>query len=276
MQQAIKQHQKPKAHANKAIAAAILCHNTKIILSLKYTRIMNPISSLPLSLALILLLIVVPDPASATTGAPLVVAFAAKKKPNSKKKKNSASSQKGFGAAPPSLAEVCAKFQTRLPDNALDLPCPCGIDSKLYKDCCAPYHRSEAQAETPLRVLQSRYSAFTYRLVPYIIDSTHPTCRDYRENQQIWAQDLNASGMFDSFEFVQLQAGPEEYATDNADKATIDFKVRLRAKTGDQQETVVSEKSTFLKDAASGNVWTYASGQVRSDVEGLEDAILNR
>ena len=208
-------------------------------------------------------------------GTTSVAAFAAKKKPNQKKKGNSASSQKGFGVAPPTLEEVTAKFKTRLPENnADDLDCPCGIVSgATYGNCCAPYHRQEKAPETPLRVLQSRYSAFCYRLVPYILQTTHPTCRDYRENRVAWAQDLNKSGMFDSFDFVELQAGPEIFEGD--DQATIDFQVRLRAKEGDQQETIVAEKSVFLRDPES-KVWSYASGEVRSGVEGLEDTILNQ
>ena len=99
--------------------------------------------------------------------------------------------------------------------------------------------------------------------------------------------------MFDSFEFVELQViGPEIIIHNNettnppkAAAATIDFKVRLRSKNTnngvEQQqqqqgrgETVVAEKSTFLRD--EDGIWSYASGEVRSEVEGLEDAILNQ
>jgi len=195
------------------------------------------------------------------------------KKPNKKKpNKNTASSQKGFGAAPPTLEEVTSNFPTRLPDNADELPCPCGVGGENYGQCCAPYHRGEKVPETPLRVLQSRYSAFCYRLVKYIIETTHPTSRDYRENKSVWAQDLNQKGMFDSFDFIELVPGAEE---DNNDKkAYINFKLKMRGKIK-YGETVISERSLFMKNPDT-NGWLYASGDVRSEVEGLEDVQLNQ
>jgi uncharacterized protein YchJ len=81
--------------------------------------------------------------------------------------------------------------------------------------------------------------------------------------------------MFDSFEFVELKAGPEIFPESEENKATIDFQVRLRAKDGEKQETVIAEKSLFLRDPES-KIWSYASGEVRSGVEGLEDTILNQ
>ncbi|CAB9516951.1 UPF0225 protein [Seminavis robusta] len=208
-----------------------------------------------------------------STSSEVVDAFAAKKKPNNKKKKggNAASNQKGFGAAPPTLEEVTAKFKTRLPDDAGAVPCPCGA-GPTYADCCAPYHQQERFPESPLQVLQSRYSAFCYRLVPYIIQTTHATCRDFRDNKVTWAKDLNRDGMFDSFDFIELQPGPEEIV---GSKAYIDFTVRMRSRDGEQQETIVSEKSLFLIDPDT-QIWSYASGEVRSGVQGLEDTILNQ
>ena len=40
------------------------------------------------------------------------------------------------------------------------------------------------------------------------------------------------------------------------------------------QETVISERSRFLRNPDDGS-WSYASGDVRSDVVGLEDTQLN-
>ena len=197
-----------------------------------------------------------------------VDSFAAKKKPN--KKKASASSNKGFGAAPPTVEEVAAKFKTRLPENAGSLPCPCGVSGALYSNCCQPYHLGTKSVETPLRVLQTRYSAFCYRLVPFIIQTTHPTCRDYKENKVTWAKDLNREGMFDSTEFVELIPGETQ---GDDEKATLEFQVRMRSKDGEKSETVVSEKSVFLRDAKG--LWSYSTGEVRSQAAGLEDAILN-
>jgi SEC-C motif-containing protein len=202
----------------------------------------------------------------------LVECFAAKKKGD-----NVAKSSKGFGVPPESLESVLSKFPTRLPDNADDLPCPCG-SSQTYGSCCAPFHRYEKQCLATTDVLRSRYSAFKYRLIQYVMDTTHETCRDYRENRIAWAKDLHKAGMFDSYEFVGIEAGPEVPGK-NENEGFITFQVRLRAKgVGLEQskgsETIVKEKSRFLRDPTTG-VWSYASGEVRADVAGLEDTILN-
>lgn len=198
--------------------------------------------------------------------------FAAKKKPN--KGGNNASSKKGFGAPAPTVEETAQTFKTRLPENPDALLCPCGF-GETYGNCCAPYHRKQKAPETPLRVLQSRYSAFAWRLVPYIIETTHRTCRDYRDNKVTWAKDLNRNGMFDSFTFVELQPGETEFPEGKENEAYVDFRVRLKSNEGEKKETIIAEKSLFLKDPDSGS-WSYASGEVRSGVEGLEDTILNR
>eukprot|EP00550_Attheya_septentrionalis_P003863 CAMPEP_0198285868 /NCGR_PEP_ID=MMETSP1449-20131203/5116_1 /TAXON_ID=420275 /ORGANISM="Attheya septentrionalis, Strain CCMP2084" /LENGTH=225 /DNA_ID=CAMNT_0043983475 /DNA_START=94 /DNA_END=771 /DNA_ORIENTATION=+ len=222
-------------------------------------------------LILLLSLIVVLSSVENVTG------FAAKKS-NNKGRKNAAASNKGFGAAPAQVFdEVVSRFKTRIPEDAPSSPCPCGSGA-TYAKCCAPYHGGEKFAESATAVLRSRFTAFTWRIIPYVIDSTHPTCRDYMENRIKWAEDLNAGGMFDSFDFVSLEPGPETPG-ENEKEAFIEFKVRLRANKDCEdalkgQETVICENSRFLCD--DNGKWAYSSGDVTSQVEGLEDAILNR
>jgi SEC-C motif-containing protein len=192
--------------------------------------------------------------------------FAAKKKPVRK----TASTTKGFGAAPLTFDQVIQGFRTRLPENAESLNCPCGT-GKLYKDCCKPFHEGAA-CKSPIDVLRSRYSAFSYRIIPHIIRTTHPTCRDYQENKLAWAQSLNRDGMFDSLEFLALEHGVEEVDADTG-TGTIEFKVRMKAKKRDDdplsdQETFATERSIFLRDASGA--WLYSTGDAR-----LADAILN-
>ena len=215
----------------------------------------------------------------------LSTAFAASKKKNKgpskqQKKKTAAASNRGFGAKPAEVfAEVVSTFRTRLPSDPETAVCPCG--TRLYKDCCAPYHDGTRQPETPTAVLRSRYSAFCYRLIPYILETTHPTCRDWRENRITWAKDLNRAGMFDSYDFVGLENVGEEEPGKDENEVFVEFKVRLRAKERDSmdsslqgKETVIAEKSRFLR--TDDGTWLYASGDVRSDVEGLEDTVLNK
>ena len=207
---------------------------------------------------------------------PSIHSFAAKKKGG----KNAAarSSSKGFGAAPPTLDQVLQQFKTRVPTpkesdlNALD--CPCG-SGNIYGDCCAPLH-SGHPCETMTQVLQSRYSAFCWRLIGHIIRTTHETCRDYQLDAIAWAKDLNQNGMFDSYEFVGLKIlEPEQQVNEN--EGTISFAVTLRGKenaaTGIAgKESIISETSTFRKENGG---WLYASGVVKSEEAGLEGAVLN-
>lgn len=132
-------------------------------------------------------------------------------------------------------------------------------------------------------VLRSRYTAFSWRNIEYVMATTHESCRDYKDDRVAWANDLNRNGMFDSFDFVSLSAGEEEIDVDDENVGFIEFKVTFRARGGQGviidsvagKETVISERSTFLRNPADGS-WSYASGDVRSDVAGLEDAMLNK
>ena len=227
------------------------------------------------------------------------LAFAAAKKGGNKKggggqkKKgggSTASSNRGFGIAPPTYEEVINGFQTRLPPNADDNVCPCGTSGDAettYANCCKPYHVGDKKCQTMLDVLKTRYTAFTYRFIDYVIQTTHETCRDYIDDKIAWAKDLNKSGMFDSYEFVKLDVNSkEEFEPDNENIGYIDFSVLLRdkgigkgvAESDDVlkgKETVITERSKFIRNPDTG-IWTYASGDVRSNVAGLEDTILNQ
>jgi len=186
---------------------------------------------------------------------------------------------RGFGLTPkqPSLEEVVAKFPVRVPANAPECKCPCG-SGKVYMNCCEPFHQKEKLPGSPLDVLRSRYTAFVWRLPLYILDTTHHVCTDFRTDKVAWVKDLNRDGMFDSYDFINLEAGPQEISEDNDKEGFIEFKVTLRAnsKIGEVegQMIVVREKSRFLcsGDPAS---WLYADGTVTSDVAGLEDVVLN-
>lgn len=212
-------------------------------------------------------------------------------KKRSKKSVSSSSTKRGFGAPPPTLEETLSKFRTRLPPDASTLPCPCGLDpsKKSYGECCEPRHNGQISCDTPLQVLQSRYSAFSYRKIGHIITTTHPKCRDFRDDQVAWAKDLNRAGMFDSFDFVGLQVLRQEEnrpESDNEEEEEeeayiIEFEVRLRGRDDGRsaaslagEETVVWERSQFLRDPDTG-VWLYSGGDVRSQVKGLEDTTLN-
>ena len=117
----------------------------------------------------------------------------------------------GFGAAPkapPTLREVANTFKSRLPKD-MSVLCSCG-SGVPYAECCRPYHKGDAAAETPERLLRTRYSGFAYRLIPYIIETTDKSNVDYMKDKVAWAKKLNKNMMFDGFSFVSLEIGKRE------------------------------------------------------------------
>jgi len=232
---------------------------------------------------------------------------------NRKKSNNSSSgggggkkaAPRGFGVPPPpSLETLLATFPTRMPPPLLGstttaplvVDCPCG-SGQTYETCCGPLHTQSRACRTMVDVLRSRYSAFCWRNIGHILATTHPTNRDYREDKIAWAKELHKEGMFDSFDFVRLEIGKEEGGREDENEGFLEFQVTLRGRgssssSGDNGggrgggggrqsaaavaglETVVKERSRFLRDAESG-IWFYAGGDVTSEVAGLEDTPLN-
>ena len=59
-------------------------------------------------------------------------------------------------------------------DEAL---CPCKSRLK-YAACCRPFHQGKAKPETAEQLMRSRYSAYFFRLVDYLVETTHPDTRE--------------------------------------------------------------------------------------------------
>jgi SEC-C motif domain protein len=221
-------------------------------------------------------------------GSTPVYGFANKKSGGKKNPlENKSGTPKGFGAPPPSLEDILAKFSTRVPPNPENVDCPCG-SSNTYAECCGPLHNQVRGCTSMIDVLRSRYSAFCWRNIGYILATTHPTNRDYSDDKVAWAKDLNRDGMFDSFDFVKLEVVKEEAGSDE-NEGFIEFQVTMRGRGEDEGlrrggrrsaaavaglETVIKERSRFLRDTENG-IWSYANGDVSSEVAGLEDIKLN-
>ena len=51
--------------------------------------------------------------------------------------------------------------------------CPC--KSRLpYGECCAPFHYGKALPQTAEALMRSRYSAYFFGRIDYLVDTTHP------------------------------------------------------------------------------------------------------
>lgn len=63
------------------------------------------------------------------------------------------------------------------PKTRAESLCPCKSGDSYYI-CCMPLHHGKAKAQTAEELMRSRYSAFFFRLVDYLIETTHPDRRE--------------------------------------------------------------------------------------------------
>ena len=54
--------------------------------------------------------------------------------------------------------------------------CPCK-SRETYAACCQPFHLGRAKPATAEQLMRSRYSAYFFRLVDYLVATTHPDSR---------------------------------------------------------------------------------------------------
>lgn len=63
-------------------------------------------------------------------------------------------------------------------------PCPCKSELR-YGACCMPFHHLKARPETAEQLMRSRYSAYFFRRVDYLVDTTHPDTREPGLKQEL-------------------------------------------------------------------------------------------
>ncbi len=69
-----------------------------------------------------------------------------------------------------------------------NVPCSCDSGEK-YERCCRLLHRG-ARAETPERLMRSRFAAYAFGKVDYILETTHPFGPRWRSDREAWANDV--------------------------------------------------------------------------------------
>ena len=55
--------------------------------------------------------------------------------------------------------------------------CPCK-SRETYATCCEPFHLGRAKPATAEQLMRSRYSAYFFRLVDYLVATHHPDTRE--------------------------------------------------------------------------------------------------
>ena len=66
------------------------------------------------------------------------------------------------------------EFVPKVRDRSL---CPCK-STHIYSECCGPIHKGTVKAKTAEQLMRSRFAAYFFRLVDYLVESTHPDSRE--------------------------------------------------------------------------------------------------
>lgn len=129
--------------------------------------------------------------------------------------------------------------------------CPCSSGLR-YRECCARYHRGEAEAPDAETLMRSRYSAFALREVEYLWRTLHPEHPDRARPKEEVVRELRAVASAHKYPKLQVL---DRQLTDTADTSVVLFHARI-FETGKDRSFV--ERSEFRHD---GTGWRYLSGE---------------
>jgi SEC-C motif-containing protein len=62
--------------------------------------------------------------------------------------------------------------------------CPCKSQIR-YASCCMPFHHGKAKPATAEQLMRSRFSAYFFRLVDYLVETTHPDTKEPGLRQEL-------------------------------------------------------------------------------------------
>ncbi|ATB50563.1 YchJ family protein [Corallococcus macrosporus] len=128
--------------------------------------------------------------------------------------------------------------------------CPCSSGLR-YRECCAPFHRGEAEPPDAERLMRSRYSAFALREVAWLWKSLHPDHPDRAKPQEAVLRELRAFAQAHQYpKLVVMDREPP----DETGLAQVLFFAKVFEKGKDQSFV---ERSDFRHD---GTGWRYLSG----------------
>lgn len=126
-----------------------------------------------------------------------------------------------------------------------DCPCHSGL---RYSACCEPFHEGAAIAETPEKMMRSRYSAFAKGLGKYLIETLAANHPDRKEDPGQLL--ISFSRAKDHQRYMGLTI-LETHA--DGDRGEVKFHARIFEKGKDVSFT---EHSVFVKE---NGAWRYSS-----------------
>ncbi|ANV91631.1 MULTISPECIES: YchJ family protein [Cyanophyceae] len=126
--------------------------------------------------------------------------------------------------------------------------CPCGSQKPLAQ-CCAPYLQGQLAAPTAEALMQSRYTAYCFRDVDYLLKTEHPSRHTANSRQLITATANSVSWL--SLTVLATAAGQPQDET-----GMVEFvAVYQKGKTVGQ----LHERSQFIKEKGR---WFYLEGDI--------------
>jgi SEC-C motif domain protein len=133
-------------------------------------------------------------------------------------------------------------------------PCPCSSGLK-YRECCARYHRGQAEAPDAEALMRSRYSAFALKEVEYLWRTLHPQHPDRARPQEELLRELRVVASQHKYPRLHVL---DRRPPDATGKAQVLFYARVFEKGKDRSFV---ELSDFRHD---GTGWRYLSGEARA------------
>ena len=126
--------------------------------------------------------------------------------------------------------------------------CPCA-SGETYTNCCQLLHQGKTKAQTAAQLMRSRYSAYTFKLIDYLVKTTHPDKRPENLRQEIsdWANRVE----FYRLEIISTWQG---LATDKSGK--VEFIAHFLLQDKEQLLCEISRFKRYRKD------WVYLDGEI--------------
>ncbi|MGE6758620.1 YchJ family protein [Corallococcus interemptor] len=131
--------------------------------------------------------------------------------------------------------------------------CPCSSGQR-YKQCCAPFHKGEAEAPDAERLMRSRYSAFAQRDAAYLWKTLHPGHPMRARPEADVVRELRAFAQAHQYPGLVVMGHQPPDATG---LARVLFFARVFEKGKDQSFV---ERSDFRHD---GTGWRYLDGVLK-------------
>ncbi|WP_018969225.1 YchJ family protein [Rubritalea marina] len=125
--------------------------------------------------------------------------------------------------------------------------CPCGSKT-AYNECCRDFHIGKASPQTAEQLMRSRYSAYFFRLVDYLVFSQHPNTREPKLKQEL-------ETMIHNVQWRSLNIHSTSKGGPNDKKGKVEFSAQFH-ENGELLE--MYEYSRFLRHKG---VWKYLDGK---------------